>query len=342
MSAVTARDAGSRVAELFDAHARMVLGVCRLILRDPVEAEDAAQQTFLSAYRSLLGGTEPHEPASWLATIARNECRARLKRREPPTVPVDGATVRDVSELADERERIDVLASAIADLPERQRQAVVLRDLRGLSYAEVAEVLDVPSGAAEALVGRGRRRVRTAFRRARPSVLVLPATLRNDLARLIPHFEAATAAAGGAGVAGAGAVKLAVAVTAVAVAVGGSVEADRVTVVPPSARAAPKVERPKPHRHRVTLAAVRSTPAPTPRPLRRSSERHGSDDAGSGESSGPGPGTGTDATSNSGPGSGSVDSSGPGPGTDDLSGDGSGGDGVSGDGDRSGSNSGPG
>ena len=50
--------AGERIAELFEQHARMVYGVCRLILRDATEAEDAAQQTFLSAYRGLLAGQE--------------------------------------------------------------------------------------------------------------------------------------------------------------------------------------------------------------------------------------------------------------------------------------------
>ena len=50
----------------------MVYGVCRLILRDPTDAEDAAQQTFLSAYRGLLAGQEPREASAWLGTIARN------------------------------------------------------------------------------------------------------------------------------------------------------------------------------------------------------------------------------------------------------------------------------
>ena len=61
--------AGERIAALFGEHVRMVFGVSRLLLRDPVEAEDAAQQTFLSAYRSLLAGQEPRDPSAWLGTI---------------------------------------------------------------------------------------------------------------------------------------------------------------------------------------------------------------------------------------------------------------------------------
>src|SRR5215471_7732609 len=67
---VEAAAASARVGALFDAHGRMVLGLCRLLLRDPAEAEDAAQQTFLSAHRALLGGGQP-----------RNECRARIRTR---------------------------------------------------------------------------------------------------------------------------------------------------------------------------------------------------------------------------------------------------------------------
>src|SRR6185436_12091410 len=73
--------AGERLSELFARHGATVLGLCRILLRQPEEAEDASQQTFLSAYRSLLNGVEPRDPAAWLATIARNECRARIEQR---------------------------------------------------------------------------------------------------------------------------------------------------------------------------------------------------------------------------------------------------------------------
>ena len=74
----------------------MVYGVCRLILRDPIDAEDAAQQTFLSAYRGLLAGQEPRDPSAWLGTIARNECRSRLRARQTePLAPGDRAVSGD-------------------------------------------------------------------------------------------------------------------------------------------------------------------------------------------------------------------------------------------------------
>src|SRR5262249_56373937 len=76
------------LAELFDAHAPLVLGTCHGMLRDPHEAEDAAQQTFLSAYTALLAGTVPRDPPAWLATIARNDCRTRLQQQQRRPLPV--------------------------------------------------------------------------------------------------------------------------------------------------------------------------------------------------------------------------------------------------------------
>src|SRR2546428_7269518 len=86
--------AGVLVGRLFTEHSRMVLGLCRLLLRDPVEAEDATQEVFLSAHRAVLGGAVPRDSAAWLAAIARNECRARIRVRmrqplELPELPSD-------------------------------------------------------------------------------------------------------------------------------------------------------------------------------------------------------------------------------------------------------------
>ncbi|MGH3034704.1 MAG: sigma factor, partial [Gaiellaceae bacterium] len=78
-AATDVRVVGARVGALFEEHGRMIYGLCRLLLRGGVEAEDAAQETFLSAQRSLLAGNEPRDAAAWLAAIARNECRARIR-----------------------------------------------------------------------------------------------------------------------------------------------------------------------------------------------------------------------------------------------------------------------
>ena len=193
------RAAGERIAALFEQHGRMVYGVCRLVLRDADEAEDAAQQTFLSAYRGLLAGQEPRDPAAWLGTIGRNECRKRLGSRsdvpsELVTVSAGDATEREVARRAE----IEALCIALAELPEQQRDAVVLREFYGLSYAEVAAALGLSGPAVESLLFRSRRRLQERLRplRAALGVLTLPVTLRESLAQALPGFGGGSVAAG--------------------------------------------------------------------------------------------------------------------------------------------------
>jgi RNA polymerase sigma-70 factor (ECF subfamily) len=187
---------------LFEEHGRMVYGISRLLLRDPLEAEDAAQQTFLSAYRALLAGQEPRDPSAWLGTIARNECRSRARARhaEPLTLvqePAGDELHRDVGR----REEIQALCAALTELPPQQRDAVVLREFYGLSYAEVAAALGLSGAAVESLLFRGRKRLQEQLRPLRSAlgVLVLPVTLRDSLAQALPGFGAGAASTGAGG-----------------------------------------------------------------------------------------------------------------------------------------------
>ena len=182
----------------------MVYGLCRVLMRDPGEAEDAAQQAFLSAHRGLLAGQEPREPAAWLAAIARNECRARIRKRmsEPLAVAEDRAVAANDSEyVADQRAEVRALCEALADLPQQQREAIVLREFYGLSYDEAATALGVSRASLESLIFRGRRRLQEQIRPARlaQGALVVPTALRDSLAEALPGFGA-SAASGGAGV----------------------------------------------------------------------------------------------------------------------------------------------
>lgn len=156
--------ARARAEELFERHARMVGALSLALLRDRAEAEDATQQVFLSAYRALLGGSQPREPAAWLATIARNECRARLRSRthEPGMArdleSVPGGT--DPAAEAFRRADLAALWAAVGELPGQQREALLLREFGGLSYEELAAALSVTMPAVESLLVRARRSLR--------------------------------------------------------------------------------------------------------------------------------------------------------------------------------------
>ena len=178
----------------------MVYGICRLMLRDSDEAEDAAQQVFLSAYRSLLAGTEPRNAGAWLGTIARNEARGRIAARALRPVGLDGhreLTSATLEDQAGARAELAELRDELSALPEKQRDAIVLRDLYGLRYDEVARALNTSRPAVEALLFRGRRQIQ---RRLRPGlaagVLVVPLALRESLAYAVPGFAGGVSTAG--------------------------------------------------------------------------------------------------------------------------------------------------
>lgn len=230
---------GARLGTYFSEHGRMVYGVCHLLLRDANEAEDAAQQAFLSAYSAMLAGTEPRDPGAWLGTIARNECRARITRRMREPLALDDV-VEPAGEGADEvvarRLELRDLQAALEELPEKQREAVILRGLYGLSGDEVASALGASRPAAEALVFRGRRALEGRLRpRHAAAALVVPLSLRDSLAYAVPGFGSASATGGGAALAGGviaklAATPLAAKVAAVTLAVGGAGSAGIVAV----------------------------------------------------------------------------------------------------------------
>ena len=198
---LTPEAAGAYLGELFEAQGRLVYGVCRLMLRDRGEAEDAAQQTFLSAYRSLLSGHEPREPAPWLATIARNECRARIRGRmaEPLALVDDSyASTAELESVVGQRAEVAALCKALAELPAPQRDAIVLREFYGLSYEEVSAVVGVSVSAVDALLVRARRRLQAELRPARlaSGALVLPLTLGQSLAHAVPGFATGASVSG--------------------------------------------------------------------------------------------------------------------------------------------------
>src|SRR5262249_39852848 len=140
----------------------------RAFLRDATEAEDAVQQTFLSAWQALRRGTDPRDEAAWLATIARNECfhRANARRRAPlPAFELDEHPhPGDVHTQAVANELSSQLQDEIRLLPGLQREAIVLREYVGLSYDEVADELGVTRSAIHSLLVRARTTLRERLR----------------------------------------------------------------------------------------------------------------------------------------------------------------------------------
>lgn len=150
----------------------MAYNVAYRILTDPDAAADATQDAFFSAYKAMKkfrGGSFK----AWLLRIVTNACydQLRVKKRRP-TSSLDGLPVesehsqflRDESESPDEllerQELGHFLQHGISALPIEQRAVLVLSDVQGLSYQEVAEIMDLSLGTVKSRLSRGRARLR--------------------------------------------------------------------------------------------------------------------------------------------------------------------------------------
>jgi RNA polymerase sigma-70 factor (ECF subfamily) len=138
-------------------------------------AEDIGQETFLRAYRSASRYREISKFSTWLYTIAINLCRNELRRRKFRMFSLEGMAEREESDrlridIADESMKPDVdlerkeigrlVRGAIARLPEKFRTALVLRDIQGLSYEEIGDVLGLAEGTVKSRINRARLRVK--------------------------------------------------------------------------------------------------------------------------------------------------------------------------------------
>ena len=145
---------------LYRGHVHEVYRYVLAVLRNQADAEDATQATFLSAYRAFLRGEEPLKPRNWLLKIAHNECRQRFRAssRRPKEVEWDD---RVAAPAVDETvPTADEIRTALAHLSFNQRSALVMRELEGRSYAEIAGILNLSLSAVETLLFRARRALR--------------------------------------------------------------------------------------------------------------------------------------------------------------------------------------
>jgi RNA polymerase sigma-70 factor (ECF subfamily) len=148
---------------LYRAHGPAVAALCRSLLRDRGESEDATQQVFLSAHRALLSGATPREPHAWLLAVARNECYARFRRRAATPIPTDDApetATADASALAQRAAELAKMWDEVRRMPPAQREAFILREIHGLSYDQLADQLSLSRPSVRSLLQRARARLR--------------------------------------------------------------------------------------------------------------------------------------------------------------------------------------
>lgn len=160
--------AGERAAfgELVRRHQGHVIGLCLTMLGE-AEAEDAAQQAFLKAWRSLEGFAGGSAFSTWLYRIASNHCLDLLRQRaRARTDSLDELVEREGEGVArmlgsaagpgGALEAKDLAARILGTLPEEQRLALVLCETQGLSYQEIAEVMECSVDSVKARLRRAR------------------------------------------------------------------------------------------------------------------------------------------------------------------------------------------
>jgi len=163
---------------LYENYGQRVFTFCYSRLRNREEAQDAAQTTFIYVLRSLQRGVVPEFELAWLLKIAFNVCRGT--RRSSGRLTSVTQEVEDIDELAapqaagyEGSERLEALRDGLAHLPERQRRGILLREWQGLSYAEIADELDLSVGAVETLLFRARRNLASRLQHVRSGVAAI-------------------------------------------------------------------------------------------------------------------------------------------------------------------------
>lgn len=143
-------------------------------VRDPAEAEDVTQDAFIKAYRALPGFRGESAFYTWLYRIGINTAKNYLlanKRRAPTTTPFDAeeseafeeaSLLREVNTPENElmsKEVVGVVQASLQQLPEDLRSALTLREIEGLSYEEIANVMNCPIGTVRSRIFRAREAI---------------------------------------------------------------------------------------------------------------------------------------------------------------------------------------
>lgn len=161
-------------SELMTLHERRMYAVALRICANREDAQDCLQDAMLRIYRSLGSFKGQSSFSTWVYRITMNTCLDELRRRKSRNAtsldnlldngwsPSDDDNAPERHALASEQRR--VIDRAIAELPEDMRSAVVLRDVQGFSYDEIAEMLEANIGTIKSRISRGREKLRLILR----------------------------------------------------------------------------------------------------------------------------------------------------------------------------------
>ena len=159
VAAIVAGDPGG-IAEAYDRYAMPLYSYCRSLLREPADAADAVQDTFLIATAKLGSLREPGKLRSWLYAVARNECYRKLRSAEATSALDEAAGLTaesaDVAGAVEQAELRQLVRDAIGGLNPGERDVIELSLVQGMDGDELADTLGVSRNHAHALQSRAR------------------------------------------------------------------------------------------------------------------------------------------------------------------------------------------
>ena len=184
---------------LFERHHRGMLSFCRHLLGSREEAEDAVQQAFTNAYRSMLQSDASIQFKPWVYRIARNHCISQLRsRRQMDELSDSEPSLVGIADQAAQRSELRDLLSDLVRLPVDQREALVLTELHDNSHAEAAAIIGCDKQKVKSLVFQARSSLIKSRKarelpcdeiRAQLSVLSGAALRRTSIRRHLQHCE---------------------------------------------------------------------------------------------------------------------------------------------------------
>ncbi|MBZ5535011.1 MAG: sigma-70 family RNA polymerase sigma factor [Acidobacteriia bacterium] len=160
-------EASARFEQMFLPHLDAAHNLARWLTRNGHDAEDLVQESYLRAFR-FFGGFKGGDSRSWLLTIVRNTCYSWLQRnrRQELETPFDEEMhTSDPQAFSPEKPLLanadgQMLQQALEELPVTFREILVLRELEGLSYKEIADIAGMPIGTVMSGLARARKRLR--------------------------------------------------------------------------------------------------------------------------------------------------------------------------------------
>jgi RNA polymerase sigma factor (sigma-70 family) len=146
-------------ATLYERYHQPLYRYCRSMLRHDADAQDAMQSALMSAFAALSRSQRDAPVRPWLFRIAHNEAISLLRRRRPEVELAEdnGGAAASAEEQSARREQLSLLVEDLRELPERQRAALVMRELSGLSHEDIGVVLETSLGAAKQTIFEARR-----------------------------------------------------------------------------------------------------------------------------------------------------------------------------------------